>query len=1380
MNLSAYLTPQTSAWLVESLAHVLWQGTLAAVLAALACLVLRRRDARARYAVYCAALGLTAACLPLNLWLTAPGVAAVAPAVAGLTPEASPAGAIGPTSTDYAPGLAVEPPSTLSRTAGLPKIEAAPEPPVAVNAKPEPSWESASQWLVTAYVVGAGAMAIRLLLGLYGCQRLRATARPIEESRLPELLARIGERVRLDVLPLVAYSTRVATPVVVGVVKPAILLPAAILNQLTTEQVESLLLHELAHIRRYDHLVNLLQRVVEAALFFHPAVWWLSHKIGVEREHCCDDLAIRWGSEPCDYAESLVRLSELRYQTAGLSTAGAAALAATGPRASQLRGRVLRVLGMPLPGPSVGLTRVGVGALLLASGLLFASPTLWQAEAANEDKPTEESVLEHGESEGTATLSGQIVLEDGAAATVKGNVYYYTRYANGNFASIAGKSYVDRFSMEVDAGTSWLTYYAEGHAPAWTEQLELAPGEHRDDIKLVLRPGVSQRVRVVNEQGDPIPGATLVAHPEIHTHIGGPNFEFQTDQRGEHVLQHLAATRYSFRVEAPGYEPLLDRIVELRPGKVIALELVAAAKTNGVVRGPDGKPLAGAKIRLVHEVNPSSNRAFSDQRRHEWWGEAYATTDDRGAFTLDRLTRGSRYLAIFEADDGARAVYHGLEAGQSLEIVVPERRDLFVNLTGDLSRLKKGNWDPRVSVRQRVTFEPWPEGATYAELLGAGVVIESTPTGGRAVLRGLAVDLNAAIEEQEVEVYLPGNEGYEQTVGFAPEGDTVVEIKIRDNEPAETDAAPSEEQPASANAADGPTPDSLVRTALEQLREAVASIRTARLQLSHFHQGPSLFAAGSSPNDLAQLAVEHNLVEAPDALTDLLQAANAMNERSTSPWSQLELYLQMSDGRPTHIRESRSWPGRDESHVHIQADDVSIQWDEANSQLDLAPRAADRLAITTLRDVLPVMGPEFLDKAAFEPARRTMHRGKTASVANVASPAGDAASLFFDPESGLPIELVLRHGATERRSQWLGWRRQSGVPVPTVITQFESRAGQIQRASILRVGLARFNTPLPESVFQLGAPAGATVVDTRDGHSVRRLQRDVFDVTSREEVRAATETRRRELTETEQRAVDELRQAYVLADGEVLNRFGPPYPLARNYLRHLLRPGSAPGRQEFFYFLKWQDGKPEHHFGIGGRAPKLADLTTYLLRQPSVDVDIAEELLTLPLPGDYLFRADATRDQLAEALSQLVSDELGRPVRVVFEQVDRLVYIASGTLALNEEEMTRRSIRGEDQAVLTVNSGPYEGDHGEQISFGDLPNLLTDLGEYIGVKVVNDTPPSSERLTWSKRWYDTNTVPKEKRFRVDPDTVLQAVTAQTGVEFEKSSSQVTILRVRDH
>src|SRR5262249_51462940 len=109
-------------------------------------------------------------------------------------------------------------------------------------------------------------------------------------------------------------SAAVKALMVIGWIRPLILLPLTAMTGLTELQLQAILAHELAHIRRHDYLVNLVQTAVEMILFYHPAVWWISHQIRIERENCCDDQAIEVCGDTVEYASALAQLEELRLQ----------------------------------------------------------------------------------------------------------------------------------------------------------------------------------------------------------------------------------------------------------------------------------------------------------------------------------------------------------------------------------------------------------------------------------------------------------------------------------------------------------------------------------------------------------------------------------------------------------------------------------------------------------------------------------------------------------------------------------------------------------------------------------------------------------------------------------------------------------------------------------------------------------------------------------------------------------------------------------------------------------------------------------------------------------------------------------------------------------
>jgi hypothetical protein len=148
-----------------------------------------------------------------------------------------------------------------------------------------------------------------LTAGLIGADRLRRQSVLLDEGPVLELFRHLREVLRIAGPVAVAVNEHIAAPLLVGVVRPLILLPPAALTGWSPAQLEMVLLHELAHVRRWDNLVNLGQRIVEALLFFHPVVWWVSHWVRLERECCCDALVVAHTGRPHAYAHFLAGLA---------------------------------------------------------------------------------------------------------------------------------------------------------------------------------------------------------------------------------------------------------------------------------------------------------------------------------------------------------------------------------------------------------------------------------------------------------------------------------------------------------------------------------------------------------------------------------------------------------------------------------------------------------------------------------------------------------------------------------------------------------------------------------------------------------------------------------------------------------------------------------------------------------------------------------------------------------------------------------------------------------------------------------------------------------------------------------------------------------------
>ncbi len=224
---------------------------------------------------------------------------------------------------------------------------------------------------VLLYIIGVAVFVLRLAGGWLYLQRLSRTATIPASDRLDALVQSLRTVMQLGPVVRVLESARVAVPMVVGVLKPVLLLPVGMATHLSIQEVEAVLAHELAHVKRYDYAVNLLQSVMEVLYFFHPALWWLSARVREEREHCCDDLAVQTiGGNGRMLAQALAHVEELRLTQ---FTTPALAMALSNKRQLLLH-RVRRVLGVPTRpfvsnGSLAGLT---LATLLLLSASVYA------------------------------------------------------------------------------------------------------------------------------------------------------------------------------------------------------------------------------------------------------------------------------------------------------------------------------------------------------------------------------------------------------------------------------------------------------------------------------------------------------------------------------------------------------------------------------------------------------------------------------------------------------------------------------------------------------------------------------------------------------------------------------------------------------------------------------------------------------------------------------------------------------------------------------------------------------------------------------------------------------------------------------------------------
>ncbi len=323
-----------------TLFHSLWEGAVVAIALALALRMIR--DARLRYAAACAAMLAILTGFACTLFILMPVRTATGALMAVGFPSAPPAGA------GWLNGVS----SKFYLTDALP-------------------------WLTPFWFSGILIFHLRGLMSWFAARRLRSRgvcAAPAEwQQRLIVLRGRVAVSP-----PVVMLESCVAEmPVVIGWMRPAILLPVGLLTGMPIDQIEAILLHELAHIRRGDYLVNLIQTAVESFLFYHPAVWWISGVMRAERENCCDDVVVTASGDAYQYASALAALEQNRQNSHD------AVLAATG---GHLMKRIRRLLDPSMPGkglleaPRAVLTPVLSAVILVIAVALTL--TAWQTPAS--------------------------------------------------------------------------------------------------------------------------------------------------------------------------------------------------------------------------------------------------------------------------------------------------------------------------------------------------------------------------------------------------------------------------------------------------------------------------------------------------------------------------------------------------------------------------------------------------------------------------------------------------------------------------------------------------------------------------------------------------------------------------------------------------------------------------------------------------------------------------------------------------------------------------------------------------------------------------------------------------------------------------------------
>jgi len=661
------------------------------------------------------------------------------------------------------------------------------------------SFEGAS-WVrvaLIAHAAGSAMVFAWLMAGAVMARRIRrgAVAAPAELQLALERLAGSSSAPRL------LASNQVATPVAMGVFDSTIILPWAMTDAGDVAPLAPILAHELAHVQNGDLHSLALSRLLLVLLWPQPLYWWLRRSLRLDQEALSDAAAAEVAGR-VEYAERLVGWA--RHQDRGHQAPRLAGAVGLWEGPSQLKRRValllndkfsvMRTCSRKWRGVCFAVMALAAGAL----SLVTLQPATQAANDQGEPRPEAnkaDSDAATAAKGAPATLSGDIVLEDGSPANVKGWLYYeVTTQSSSNLGTV--DQFTDKFKVQLMPGTVWLKYWAEGYAPAWVGPLDVKSGQVLDDVRLVLTEGSPATVRVKNEAGEPIARATLQPLLRVNSTGSDPTSKYVTDERGELTLEHLAAAKYELRVTAPGYEPAPQEIVAAKAGfEGIVPSFVVTMKrsqpTAGVVLNADGSPAKGALVRFRIDASEGHSQSGGPP-----FGEVAAIADDEGRFTLDQLARGHDYLFLVETADKSREVMQPIVAGmKDVEVKLSPRRDLKGQVHGDLSKLPERGGQRFIGVRQRIEFKG-ANGHQYSDLIGEDVFVTPTDEGGEFTYEGL-VDAPVEVTAGETTA----------TIEVADSGATPVVVELGVKSQTATDEAAKETaavEPASQGGAIGP------------------------------------------------------------------------------------------------------------------------------------------------------------------------------------------------------------------------------------------------------------------------------------------------------------------------------------------------------------------------------------------------------------------------------------------------------------------------------------------------------------------------------------------------------------------------------------------------
>jgi len=747
--------------------HSLWQGALIAVLTAVAFLAFRGATANIRYALAC--LGLAA--LTIAWLMTAIGYARAA---RGSEPSA--------------PALFGEP--AVSNETAARVATTVHDPAAETDSEPALPWtnrlDSWSRAVVPLWFIGVLGLSIRLAFGWLMVARVRKATHEKLSGAWQARITSMKRRLQISRPVLVAQSALVHVPMLVGWLRPMILIPAAVVSGLTTAQLEAVIAHELAHVRRHDYIANIVQTAAEILLFYHPACWWISKQIRAEREHACDDLAVSVCGDRVLYAEALADLETLRSETPVLGLAATDGVLMRRIRRLVAAAPVRRGLSPGWAAAAVPLTTVAV---------LMLSTT-----APAQSVPDNEGIVQ---GQVVDARSGRPV--SGANVEISGSDRSQrTSTTDAGHYEVRGLA-PGEYNIRVQAKGYITTEYGQRYATERASPVDVRGGRYTTGINVRLEAAGAVTGRVFDDRGEGLAGVEVELLAERHVPDGirpvGVGFA-QTEAEGTFRLNDVLPGDYWVRAYVPPsvrpsraagaqayvatFYPGVTRSefgqrLHLSSGQElfgIDFPLMAARtrRVSGIVVDPSGDPILGTRVHL-NAIGLNGTRAVYD-----------VGVDRNGRFEIRDVIPGDYQVDVFQpASRTSRWVAAARLVTVDDDVVDLElRAGLGARLNGTVVRDTSATrrldpsgvmvvFEQRISGSGQGSVGVIARGANGAMRIGADGAFSIESPGGMSAIRVSALPANWTVKA----IRLDGDDITDRAVDFG-QGNRKVEIVLTD------------------------------------------------------------------------------------------------------------------------------------------------------------------------------------------------------------------------------------------------------------------------------------------------------------------------------------------------------------------------------------------------------------------------------------------------------------------------------------------------------------------------------------------------------------------------------------------------------------------------